>query len=387
MNNYQENPFIFSSRYRLLRHTVFWVVHIILFTLIYSGSLTFKTSTGGELISTSTIWVIPYILYAYPIMYWFIPSYLLKQKYFQFSLIIIGWGIFGWFLNYLFRANVLNPFRDYFKFSPGGAPGVGTRNSWAVGSYFTMNMMAGFCSMIVLFKFWIKKQQELMQVEKEKMSAELQLLKAQVHPHFLFNTLNNIYSFSLQNSPKTSQLILKLSSLLNYILYDCKTDEVLLEKEIAVMKDYIDLEKERYANKLEISLNIEGDIKEKLIAPLLLLPFLENAFKHGTSEQLEKPWLSMDLSVKQNNLRCKIVNSKNDDAPLNDNGIGIMNVKRRLACLYPERHELKIDNETDFFVVSLLLQLKDAKNHAGIFNREKYLTESFSLHETTMPVN
>ena len=143
------------------------------------------------------------------------------------------------------------------------------------------------------------------------------------------------------------------------MLYDCKADEVLLEKEIEVMKDYIDLEKERYGNKIEISWNIEGDIKDKYIAPLLLLPFLENAFKHGTSEQLEKPWLSMDLAVKQTFMRCKIVNSKNEFVPVSKNGIGIENVKKRLAFLYPDKHELKINDEGDFFVVSLLLELTE----------------------------
>ena len=197
-----------------------------------------------------------------------------------------------------------------------------------------------------------------MLAEKEKVTAELQLLKAQVHPHFLFNTLNNIYSFALENSPKTPGLILKLSSLLSYMLYDCKADEVLLEKEIAVMKDYIDLEKERYGNKIEISLNIEGDIKDKYISPLLLLPFLENAFKHGTSDQLEKPWLSVDVSVKNYTMRCKIVNSKNNYVPLSENGIGIQNVKKRLEFLYPGNYELKMNDEEDFFVVSLLLELK-----------------------------
>ncbi len=128
-----------------------------------------------------------------------------------------------------------------------------------------------------------------MQAEKAKITVELQLLKAQVHPHFLFNTLNNIYSFSLESSPKTPELILKLSSLLRYMLYDCKAEQVLLEKEIQVMKNYIDLEKERYGNKIQISLNIAGDLKGNYISPLLLLPFLENAFKHGTSDQLEKP--------------------------------------------------------------------------------------------------
>jgi len=220
--------------------------------------------------------------------------------------------------------------------------------------------------MIVVFKYWIKTQRQWMQAEKDKVTAELQLLKAQVHPHFLFNTLNNIYSFSLENSPKTPGLILKLSSLLSYMLYDCKAEEVLLEKEVEIMKNYIDLEKERYGNKIEISWNIEGDIKDKYIAPLLLLPFLENAFKHGTSEQLEKPWLSVDISVSQNILKGKIANSKNEYTPATNHGIGIQNVKKRLAFIYPGKHELKLNDEGNFFVVSLLIELKNQKTHSAV---------------------
>jgi LytS/YehU family sensor histidine kinase len=203
----------------------------------------------------------------------------------------------------------------------------------------------------------MKSQQERMQAEKEKIVSELQLLKAQVHPHFLFNTLNNIYSFSLENSAKTPEMILKLSSLLSYMLYDCKEEEVLLEKEIEVMKNYIDLEKERYDNKIDISLNIEGDVKDKFIAPLLMLPFLENAFKHGTSEQLDKTWLSIDIAVQKFALRCKIVNSKNELVPFRETGIGIQNVRKRLRFLYPGKHELKIADEGAFFVVSLMVEL------------------------------
>ena len=159
------------------------------------------------------------------------------------------------------------------------------------------------------------KQRELLLAQQEKITAELQLLKAQVHPHFLFNTLNNIYSFSLEESPKTPELILKLSSLLSYMLYDCKAEEVRLEKEVEIMKDYIDLEKERYGNKIEISWNVEGDIRDNFISPLLMLPFLENAFKHGASEQIEKPWMGVDISVANNILKFKITNSKNEYVP------------------------------------------------------------------------
>ena len=377
MNNYKENAFVFSSKFTIWRHIIFWFVHIIIFSFLFKV----PGQSMESMLMLSTIWVPPYILYSYPIMYWILPFYLLKEKYLQFSILLLAWAVAGYFLNYFFRVNVLFPFGDLLHYK------AFNKNPWAAGSYLSMNVMAGFGCMIILFKYWIKKQQAWMQAEKEKVTAELQLLKAQVHPHFLFNTLNNIYSVSLETSPKTSQLILKLSSLLNYILYECKTEHVLLEKEIKVMRDYIDLEKERYANKLEISLNIEGDIKDKHIAPLLLLPFLENAFKHGTSEQLEKPWLSMNLTVNQNTLRCKIANSKNEDIAINENGIGIMNVKKRLALLYPGMYELEINNEGDFFVVSLVLQLKLVTENIIMTEKIKPVTETFASNDTALSVS
>ena len=223
-----------------------------------------------------------------------------------------------------------------------------------------------------------------MRVQQEKATAELQLLKAQVHPHFLFNTLNNIYSFSLDNSPKTPELILKLSSLLSYMLYDCKTDEVRLEKEIGIMKNYLDLEKERYGNKIEISWNVSGDIKDKFIAPLLLLPFLENAFKHGASEQIEKPWLGVDISVKNDTILYKIVNSKNENVEESKNGIGINNVKKRLELLYQGKYELKINDEGSFYVVSLMLVFSDTV-HATKNAYSPLIIAQNIRHETSLP--
>jgi LytS/YehU family sensor histidine kinase len=288
-------------------------------------------------------------------MYWVLPTYLLKGKYMQFGVITLLWFIFGWFLNYFFRAYIFIPIQDALHFQNI------VRDPWMPGSFLLLTTAVGVCSMIILFKYWFKKQQDWMKAEKEKVTAELQLLKAQVHPHFLFNTLNNIYSFSLENSPKTPGLILKLSSLLSYMLYDCKAEEVLLEKEIEIMKNYIDLEKERYGNKIEISWMVAGDVKDTYIVPLLFLPFLENAFKHGTSDQIEKPWLSVDISVNKQTIKCKMINSKNMQVPFNSNGIGVQNVKRRLAFLYPGRHELKTNDEGSFFVVSMFVELNEKK--------------------------
>jgi len=288
-------------------------------------------------------------------MYWVLPKYLLKGKYTQFGVIILLWFISGWFLNYLFRLYLFIPMQEILRFSSI------VKDPWSPGSFLLLTTAAGLTSIIVLFKYWFQKQQDWMKAEKEKVTAELQLLKAQVHPHFLFNTLNNIYSFSLENSPKTPGLILKLSSLLSYMLYDCRAEEVLLEKEIEIMKNYIDLEKERYGNKIEISWMVAGDVKDKFIVPLLFLPFLENAFKHGTSEQVESPWLSVDISINKQIIKCKMINSKNTYVPVNINGIGVQNVKRRLAFLYPGKHELKTNDEGNFFVVSLLVELNDKK--------------------------
>jgi two-component system, LytTR family, sensor histidine kinase AlgZ len=347
MDKYQENAFVFSSKYRVLRHVAFWVLQTLMISLAWSGL--FKSF--GMLLFLNSTWIPPSIIFCYPFMYWVLPQFLLKGRYLQFGIMVFLWTFLGWLINYCFRLYIFIPLRTVMVNTQFG------HNAGQQGSLFSLIATWCFLSTIVLFKHWLKKQQEWMQAQKEKVIAELQLLKAQVHPHFLFNTLNNIYSFSLTNSPKTPGLILKLSSLLSYMLYDCKADQVLLAKEVEVMRDYVDLERERYGNKIEISWNIEGDIDKKYIAPLMLLPFLENAFKHGTSEQLEKPWLSFDLVVKSNMLKCKVANSKNEFVPVSESGIGIENVRKRLDFLYPEKHELKINDEGEFFVASLSLAL------------------------------
>lgn len=350
MNITQPNNFVFSPKYRVWRHLSFWVAQGLLVAAVWAIS-----HPLWQCLFASLVWMPIYLVCCYPFMYWVIPRVLLKGRYVQFGVIVLAWIVAAWFVNYNFRRYIWIPLQLELDFSNVN------RNPGQQGNFFALIAVWCFASTIVLFKHWLKKQQEWLQAEKEKVTAELKLLKAQVHPHFLFNTLNNIYSFSLEASPKTPQLILKLSSLLSYMLYDCKADQVLLEKELEVMKDYADLESERYGNNIEISWQVEGDVEDKYIAPLLLLPFLENAFKHGTSEQLEKPWLSFDLVIRQNMMKCKVVNSKNELAPVSSQGIGVENVKKRLLFLYPGKYELKINDEGDFFVVSLLLELTNNK--------------------------
>ena len=363
MDAIKTNDFIFSPKYRILRHVLFWLLWLLGWTCFLS--LLWPAFT--ENLIRIALWIPAFIIYGYPVAYIAIPKLLLKGKYLAFTGSLIFWLAMGWFLSIYFLRYISAPVLNMVGISPG--------DDYAWQCFLcVVSTSACFCA-LSLVKQWSLKQKEFLQAEQEKITAELQLLKAQLHPHFLFNTLNNIYSFSLENSPKTPELILKLSSLLSYMLYDCKTEEVRLEKELEIMKNYIDLEKERYGNRIDISWNVEGDIHEKFIAPLMLLPFLENAFKHGAAEQLEKSWLSVDIAAKQHILKCKIVNSKNEMVSAHRHGIGIDNVKKRLAFLYPGKHELRLNDEGDFFVVALTFYFETPATyvvkHKGIVKLKK----------------
>jgi len=350
MNSFLYNEFIFSRRYHVWRHIIYWVLDILVWTCFW----TLMIHTFWHNLFKMLVWLPLFLLYSYPLVYWAVPKILLKGKFIRFAGFILFWGMLGWFLYILYRLYVFIPAQEIMHFK-----NVVKTVSEPAG-YLCLTTTTSGIVVFAIFKQWIQKQQQWMQAQREKVTAELQLLKAQIHPHFLFNTLNNIYSFSLDRSPKTPELVLKLSSLLSYMLYDCRTEEVRLEKEVEIMRNYIDLEKERYGDKIEISWNVEGDIEGKFISPLLMLPFLENAFKHGASEQIEKPWLGVDISTLNGTLKCKITNSKNEYVS-NSNGIGINNVKKRLEFLYPEKHELKINDEGDFFAVSLMVRLQSLK--------------------------
>lgn len=381
MKTIARNEFIFSKSYRLQRHLLYWAVHVVLwgcFWAIWEYWTTANLSILHNLFRM-LLSIPAFIFFSFPIIYWMIPRLLMRAKYVQFILAAIVWGLAGIYFNAWYRQFVFIPLQDFLGFKEE------YRDVKNVANYLCMTTTAAEAAILSLFKHWTVKQQEWRQAEQEKVTAQLQLLKAQLHPHFLFNTLNNIYGFALDRSHKTPQLILKLSSLLSYMLYECKTDEVLLEKEVEIMKNYIDLERERYGDKIDISVNFEGAIRDRFIAPLLILPFLENAFKHGTSEQIENPWMSIDMAVKDSVLKCKVVNSKNEVVPIHEKGVGIDNIKKRLELLYPGKHELKLADEGAFFVVALVLELKApvavAKEIKLVQQAENF------IHENALPAH
>jgi LytS/YehU family sensor histidine kinase len=212
---------------------------------------------------------------------------------------------------------------------------------------------------IKLLKFWYANKQAQQILLQDKLQAELKFLKTQIHPHFLFNTLNNLYALTLKKSDLAPAMVLKLSELINYMLYECREDDVLLEREIKFIYNYVDIERLRYGDKLDVDISVRGNVNGRKIAPLLLLPFVENCFKHGASLELDQSWVKIDIEVMPDRTLFKVENNKvTTNERLSTDGIGINNVKRRLDLLYPGNHELKIISGEETFLVILSINQK-----------------------------
>jgi two-component system, LytTR family, sensor kinase len=221
----------------------------------------------------------------------------------------------------------------------------------------------GISTLLKLSKSWLtmaELQQKLLQVEKENIDIELKALKSQINPHFLFNTLNSIYSLSLDKDERLPQTVLKMSGIMRYYLYESKEDFVPLQKEIQVLNDYIDLQRIRSSEKLQVKKTISVDGENKCIAPLLLLTFVENAFKHGAKSSTAESFINIRIALKEENFYFSIQNNKGlvDDVPGNNySGLGLQNVKRRLELIYPSKYQLQIDDTDKVFSVTLKLIL------------------------------
>jgi sensor histidine kinase YesM len=222
-------------------------------------------------------------------------------------------------------------------------------------------MLLGVTSALKLFRMRMQSAEREKQLVEEKLQSELNFLRAQTNPHFLFNTLNNLYHLARKHSKATPDAILKLSDLLRFMLYECTTSRIRLEQEIKVIRDYLELERLRYGDRLEAEFNVEVENESQLIAPLLLLPFVENAFKHGASESRGETWVKIFLKVKNGLLDFRVENFKepaqgeSGETELKE-GIGLKNVKRQLELIYPA-FDLGLENKGDRFAVELKINL------------------------------
>jgi len=208
---------------------------------------------------------------------------------------------------------------------------------------------------------WLLTQREKQELQAQTLQSELKFLKSQINPHFLFNTLNSLYALTLKKSDQAPEIVLKLSEMMRYMLYECNVPMVPLQKEVNYLKNYLELEKLRQGKKMKINLQVEGEAKNQRIAPLMFIPFIENCFKHGISNQITDGYVNILLEIENENIEVTIENSKAPTRPSTtgkkSGGIGLVNVKRRLNLLYPDKHELKVDEDPNTYTVNLVLEL------------------------------
>jgi two-component system LytT family sensor kinase len=348
----QRNFYIADNR--ALTHIVFWVALLLMNTLIY-GAYEDKYWRQFQI----EIADLPIkIALAYVNLYVLIPAFLNKRKYTAYVLSVLLCLLIS-----AIYARALNKYYLAPKFFPNDAS-VPFWNLYRILKvmWWSYQPIIFLTTGIRMFKNWYDQQQTNTTLHQQKLKAELDYLRAQVHPHFLFNTLNNLYALTLTKSETAPQVVLKLSELMSYMLYDSQTEQVALSKEITHIKNYLELERLRYGNRLDLSFNVSGEAGAYQIAPLLLIPFVENAFKHGVSNQTEGAWITIDIKIKDDILYFKTENSKAEFLPVQDTqnykkGIGLQNVRRRLELLYNNKHSLEVIDERRTFSVDLKLHL------------------------------
>ena len=291
-----------------------------------------------------------YMIAFYTLKHIQIPKYYNKGKFVQFSLSIIGVSVV---LYLIWRAN--------------GVLWIDKARRYNVNSFFVdtadyLTQSVQFYSPAMLLLVWEahidrkKEQERIQQLEKEKLSTELKFLKAQLNPHFLFNTLNNLYSYVVNGSPKAPDMVLRLSGILDYVLYKSQQASVSLREELEAIEHFLELEKIRYGERLEVTYETSGNTSTQ-VSPLLLLSIVENAFKHGASGDVESPRIKINITEESAKIHCLVWNTKSKhQGEINDDykeGIGLSNIKRQLNLVYPTDHTLVIDDKQDSFSLSL----------------------------------
>lgn len=349
-----------QSKYlRVFSHILFWLA-VYLFFIVFFG----RSSRDYSVTIIFVTMLFPLsVATAYFLNYFIIPRYLLTKKYGRFILFVFYTFVISVWLELLISLGVFIFITNYQseKMNPSSFDGL----LLMVGLYFVI--FIAIALKLVRRSFLIqKKNTELdkrrFETELKLREAELKLLKAQIHPHFLFNTLNNLYGLTLEKSDEAPQLVLRLSEILDYILYRCNENKVLLADEINNLKNYLEIEKIRYSEKLKLEQEFPENPGNLKIVPLIFIPLFENAFKHGVSKSAGEAFVKVKMTLNEKTLVCRIENTKSAEEPVhkeNSHGIGLQNVRKRLELVYPEKYMLSIEDKPDSFLVNLILELEE----------------------------
>jgi sensor histidine kinase YesM len=342
-------PMYRSVPARIAAHLSFWALSYYILVHVFASSSEIQST---DYIYT-TVFLITIAAGVYINLFLLIPVFLNKGKFISYGcLLVICISASAWFnqLTFSHIIDVILPgyyFISYFSFKD------------------ILKFMVAFTmatSLIKLSKGYfllLETRNQLMTMQKEKSESELQALRAQVNPHFLFNSLNGIYAMVLKRSDQAAETILKLSDILRYILYETRKDRVELATELGQMQNYIGLQKIRSGPNATIEVTVNGEPKNRTIAPLLFLPLIENSFKHGIKGETGPVFVFIEWTIEEDFIRFTAENNKGqlDDRPVDEHsGIGLENLKKRLAMTYPRNHHFEITETKDRFKAELLIQ-------------------------------
>ncbi len=341
----------FQKHKKFILHFAFWSVYASLF--FYTISYARKGDPDwGRVFGDLTFHIIGLMVIGYLNYFVFLPRLLRNQNVSQYLLTFLP--VFA-VLSYLFLKGKQAVLAYYLG-----------PDDWMYSSRFGVNVLMSVFFAVVcvgLLRFvedYFELEARRKELENQQLTSELQFLRAQVNPHFLFNTLNNLYYLAVNQSSRTPEVIAKLSGMMRYMIYESNHEKVPLDREIEYIENYLSLERLRLEDNVPITFEVDGQTAGVRIAPLILITFLENAFKHGVSSSATAPWITVHLAIDHSELVYRVANGKLSEGSKvlqNKSGIGLQNVKRRLELTYPDRHYLRIADTDERYEVVLKLDL------------------------------
>ncbi len=332
---------------RIAIHTLFWIFAWFFFFFYYKRYSEVNIFT----LTASIINLIAAIATVYTFNYYLIPYFLLKNKLGKFiALAFVAIVMFFYIqllLTLFLLVKLLNTGSRLFP-----------EMIDAMMLFFNMFFVVFVAIAIKFYKRWNEKDFREQQVQKDKVEAELQMLKTQINPHFLFNTLNNIYVLAMRKSEQTANVVLKLSDILDYILYRIDAPWIDIRNEIRIIENYIELERIRFTERVNLNFTFNFITKNIQIPPMLIIPFVENAFKHGVAKSIEKSWINITIEEIDHMLHIAVSNSKSPNTIKSEaGGIGLLNVKKRLNLLFSDSYVLDISEKNSRFDVNLSIPI------------------------------
>ncbi|ACU62812.1 signal transduction histidine kinase, LytS [Chitinophaga pinensis DSM 2588] len=329
------------------RQRYFYAAYWVMVTLIFLYDRTYLIQKAGlpNFFICALVRVSLLIALAWLNIHWLIPRFLLHEKYAAyFTLVLLL------LLGYL----VVQSGYDFYLFGYVLGPGRNARLSASLIYNFTHTSLYLLLTIALKFSMdWYEQKKIVQEIRLEKLQAEVNYLHSQINPHFLFNALNNLYALTLKKSDEAPAVVLKLAELMEYMLYESEQTVIPLEKEISYLNNYLELEKIRQDNQADIRLTVTGDVQQYWLPPFLIFPLVENAFKHGISKAVHNAFLFINIDAGPT-LDINIANNKGRIPPTMQNGgIGLLNLRKRLELLFPGKHTLEITNHPERFLVHL----------------------------------